>query len=90
MNKSELIERIASSADISKASAGRALDAGLAAIMEALRQGEAVSLPGFGGFAVATRAARNGRNPRTGEVIHIQSAKIVKFKPGKELKEAVN
>ena len=90
MNKSELIEAIAESADISKASAGRALDGMIDAISKALKQGEQVSLIGFGTFAVKERAARTGRNPRTGEEITIAASKIPGFKAGKALKDAVN
>lgn len=90
MNKSELIEAIAQSADISKASAGRALDAALDTIQAALAQGQEVSLVGFGAFYTSQREARSGRNPRTGEVIRIEAAKVPKFRPGKALKDAVN
>ncbi|SMB26748.1 HU, DNA-binding transcriptional regulator, beta subunit [Sterolibacterium denitrificans] len=90
MNKSELIEAIAQSADISKASAGRALDAALDTIQAALAQGREVSLVGFGAFYTTQREARSGRNPRTGEVIRIEAAKVPKFRPGKALKDAVN
>ncbi len=90
MNKSELIEAIAESADLTKADAGRALDAVIDAITEALKKGDTVSLVGFGSFAVKERAERQGRNPQTGEVITIQAAKIPSFRPGKALKDAVN
>ena len=90
MNKSELIEAIAKSADISKAAAGRALDATVESIKKALKKGDTVSLVGFGTFKVAKRAARNGRNPRTGETIKIKAAKVPKFSAGKGLKDAVN
>lgn len=90
MNKSELIDAIAVSADISKASAGRALDAAIEAIKSSLQQGGEVTLVGFGTFYVDERAARNGRNPRTGETIEIKAAKIPKFRVGKALKDAVN
>ena len=89
-NKSELVDAIAISADISKASAGRALDAAIRAIQESLMKGEQVNLVGFGTFYVGERAARNGRNPRTGETINIKAAKIPKFRAGKGLKDAVN
>ena len=90
MNKSELIEHIADKADISKAAAGRALDAMIGGVTTTLKKGGTVSLVGFGTFAVTKRAARTGRNPRTGAAIKIKSAKVPKFKPGKALKDAVN
>jgi DNA-binding protein HU-beta len=90
VNKSELVEAIAKSADISKASAGRALDAALDAIKTALKKGDEVSLVGFGLFCVDERAARAGRNPSTGEAITIKAAKVPKFRAGKGLKDAVN
>ena len=90
MNKSELIDAIASGADISKAAAARALDSALDAITEALRKGDQVTLVGFGSFAVKERAARTGRNPQTGKEIKIEAAKVPGFKPGKALKDAVN
>lgn len=89
MNKSELIDAIADSADLSKAGAGRALDAATAAIAGALAKGDTVSLVGFGTFSVSERAARKGRNPRTGEEITIAASKTPKFKAGKALKDAV-
>ena len=90
MNKSELIDEIARSADISKAAAGRALDATVEAVKKSLKQGDSVTLLGFGTFLVGKRAARTGRNPRTGEAIKIKAAKIPKFRAGKGLKDAVN
>ena len=90
MNKQELIERIAESADISKASAGRALDAMLDSEPGAVQEGETVVLVGFGTFTVRERAARTGRNPQTGEEIKIDAAKVPAFKAGKALKDAVN
>lgn len=90
MNKSELIEAIAASADISKAAAGRALDAVTDSITDALKEGDQVALVGFGTFLVKDRAARTGRNPQTGNPIDIPAAKIPSFKPGKGLKDAVN
>lgn len=90
MNKSELIEHIAKQADISKAAAGRALDAAVGAIRTTLKKNGSVSISGFGTFAVTKRAARAGRNPRTGAAIKIKSAKVPKFRPGKALKDAVN
>ena len=90
MNKSELIDRIAEDADISKASAGRALDAALDAITDSLKEADPVSLVGFGTFLVRERAARSGRNPQTGATIQIAAAKVPAFKPGKALKYALN
>ncbi len=90
MNKSELIDAIAEKADISKAAAGRALDATLDAITGALKEGDQVTLIGFGTFLVRERASRVGRNPRTGEAMTIAAAKIPSFKAGKALKDAVN
>ena len=90
MNKSELIDAIADSADISKAAAGRALDATVDAVKKALKKGDMVTLVGFGSFYVGKRAARTGRNPRTGASIKIKAAKVPKFRAGKELKDAIN
>ncbi|MFN3594884.1 MAG: HU family DNA-binding protein [Thiobacillaceae bacterium] len=90
MNKSELIDAIAASADISKAAAGRALDGAMEAIKKALKKGDMVTLVGFGTFYVGKRAARTGRNPRTGAAIKIKAAKVPKFRAGKALKDAVN
>jgi DNA-binding protein HU-beta len=90
VNKSELIEHIAQRADISKAAAARALDAMIVGVTATLRQGEPVALAGFGTFAVTHRAARTGRNPRTGAVIRIRAANTPKFRPGKALLEALN
>ncbi|MCH4562752.1 MULTISPECIES: HU family DNA-binding protein [Halomonas] len=90
MNKSELIEAIAASADIPKAAASRALDAMVETVAESLKKGESVSLVGFGTFAVKERAARTGRNPQTGQPIEISAAKVPSFKAGKALKDSVN
>ena len=90
MNKSELIDNIASAAGISKAAAGRALDAVTTAVKKTLKKGGTVTLVGFGTFSVGKRAARIGRNPQTGAEIKIKAAKVPKFRPGKALKEAVN
>ncbi|MGD2006890.1 MAG: HU family DNA-binding protein [Cellvibrionales bacterium] len=90
MNKNELIDAIAEEADLSKASAGRALDAALGAITEALKKQDTVSLVGFGTFSVKHRAAREGRNPRSGETIQIAASNAPGFKAGKALKDAVN
>ncbi|MGQ9830787.1 MAG: HU family DNA-binding protein [Thermochromatium sp.] len=89
MNKSELIEKMAEAADISKAAAGRALDAFTDSIAVALKRGDTVSLVGFGTFSLKERAARTGRNPQTGAIIEIKASKTPSFKPGKALKEAV-
>lgn len=89
-NKSDLIEAIAKSADLSKAAAGRALDATLASIATSLQKGKPVALVGFGTFYTADRAARTGRNPQTGAAINIDAAKVPKFRAGKGLKDAVN
>ena len=90
MNKSELIELVAAKADISKSSAGDALDAVLEGITGALKKGDSVTFVGFGTFSVIERAARDGRNPRTGETIKIPASKLAKFKAGKALKDALN
>ncbi len=90
MNKSELIDAIADSADISKAAAGRALDAAVEAVKKALKKNDMVTLVGFGTFYVGKRAARTGRNPRTGASIKIKAAKVPKFRAGKGLKDAIN
>jgi DNA-binding protein HU-beta len=90
MNKTEIIDHIARSADISKAAAGRALDAAVSAIKTAMKKGSMVTLVGFGTFYVGKRAARTGRNPRTGDAIKIKAARVPKFRAGKALKDAVN
>jgi len=90
VNKTELIDHIAGSADISKAAATRAIDALVAAVKTTLKKNGTVTLVGFGTFAVGKRAARTGRNPRTGAAIKIKAAKVPKFRPGKALKDAVN
>ena len=90
VNKSELIDAIAASADLPKAAAGRALDATLEAVTKALQNNESVALVGFGTFSVKERAARTGRNPQTGQPIEIAAATLPTFKPGKALKDAVN
>jgi DNA-binding protein HU-beta len=90
VNKSELIDAITQDADLSKAAAGRALDAVINAVTGALKDGESVSLVGFGTFSVKARAARAGRNPQTGATIQIAAANIPSFKAGKALKDAVN
>lgn len=90
MNKGELVEAIAKTAGLSKAQAESALNATLHAITQALAKGNSVALVGFGTFTVAKRAARKGKNPRTGEVIKIPARKVARFKPGKALSDAVN
>ncbi|PAJ73141.1 DNA-binding protein HU [Pseudoalteromonas sp. NBT06-2] len=90
MNKSQLIDQMASSADISKAAAGRALDSFINSVSDALKEGDSVALVGFGTFSVRERAARTGRNPQTGAAIEIAAATIPAFKAGKSLKDAVN
>ncbi|MDR0775114.1 MAG: HU family DNA-binding protein [Azonexus sp.] len=90
MNKTELIDQIAAAAEISKAAAGRALDATVAAVTDALKKGDTVNLVGFGTFYVGERAARTGRNPRTGDTLEIKAAKSPKFRAGKSLKDALN
>lgn len=90
MNKSELIDAVAAAADLSKSDAGAAVDAVVATITKALSEGDAVSLIGFGTFKVSERAARTGRNPRTGDEIDIPARKVPTFTSGKALKDAVN
>ena len=90
VNKTELIDAVAEGADISKAAATRALDTVLDSISKSLANGDQVTLVGFGTFSVKDRAARTGRNPRTGEPIDIPAAKVPGFKAGKALKDAVN
>ena len=90
MNKSELIEHMAKHADISKAAATRALDALIVGVKTTLKKNNSVSVVGFGTFVVTKRAARAGRNPRTGAAIKIKSSKVPKFRPGKALRDALN
>lgn len=89
MNKAELIDQLALDTDLPKAAAAKALDAVLNRIGEALSNGDPVVLLGFGNFVVKERAARKGRNPKTGEVIEIKAAKTITFKAGKALKDKV-
>jgi DNA-binding protein HU-beta len=89
VNKTDMIDHIATQADISKAAATRALEAFVGGVKTALKKGNSVSLVGFGTFTVTKRQARTGRNPRTKEVIKIKAAKVPKFRPGKALKEAL-
>ncbi|CAM3244957.1 DNA-binding protein HU-beta [Xenorhabdus nematophila] len=90
MNKSQLIDKIAADVNISKAAAGRVVDAFISSVSEALKDGDDVALVGFGTFSVRERAARTGRNPQTGKEIKIAAAKVPAFRSGKGLKDAVN
>ncbi|KZX80718.1 DNA-binding protein HU [Oleiphilus sp. HI0009] len=90
MNKQQLIDNIADQSDISKAAAGRALDAFIDSVSDALSKGDSVQLIGFGTFLIRERAARTGRNPKTGEELHIAASKAPSFKPGAALKTACN
>lgn len=90
MNKTELVEFIATQADLSKAKAAEALDAFVEAVTTSLKKGKDVTLVGFGTFTISKRAARTGRNPQTGATIKIAASKAPKFRPGKSLKDAVN
>lgn len=89
MNKSQLIEAIADKTDMTKAASGEVLDAVLEAIQEAVAAGEAVTLVGFGTFKAAARAAREGKNPRTGETVNIPATTVPRFTPGAGFKEKV-
>ncbi len=89
MRKNELAAAVAERAGLSKTDAGWLINVILDQLMEALERGETVSLPGFGSFAPSTRAARTGRNPKTGEPMQIAASRSVQFRPGKGLKEAV-
>jgi DNA-binding protein HU-beta len=90
MNKSELAEAVASAAELNRQTATRAVDAMLDALSAALARGEGVNIAGFGSFAVKERAARTGRNPRTGETLEIAASRSVAFKAGKALKDALS
>ena len=90
MNKAQMVEHVAKAADISKAAAGRAVDALIAAVKSTLKKNGSVTLVGFGTFRVAKRKPRTGRNPRTNQPIRIPAAKVPKFAPGKAFKDAVN
>lgn len=90
MNKAELIDAVASSADLSRADATRAVDAVIDTVTDTLRKGDSVTLVGFGTFEVRARAARAGRNPQTGETIQIKASNSPAFKAGKAFKDAVN
>lgn len=89
MTKAELVERMAKDARITKKAAEAALDSFTMCVRDSLRRGKRVGLVGFGTFSVGRRAARNGRNPQTGETIKIKAAKVPRFKPGKVLKDAI-
>ena len=89
MNKSDLVDSVASATDMSKADAARAVDATIGAIGDALGNGDSVALVGFGTFSVRHRAARDGRNPQTGAPMHIPASKVPGFKAGKALKDKV-
>jgi len=90
MNKAELIDKIAKDADITKAEANEALDSFTNTVIGSLKKGDRVTLVGFGTFSVSDRAARNGRNPQTGEVIKIKARKVPKFKAGKEFSTRIS
>ena len=90
MNKAELVDAISAETKLTKADAGRALEAFVTATTKALKKGDRVALVGFGSFSVAKRAARTGRNPQTGKAIKIAAKKVAKFKAGAELKKTVN
>jgi DNA-binding protein HU-beta len=90
MNKGELIEAVAAAADLTKADATKAVEAFVDTVTRALKKGDQVSILGFGSFAVKSRAARQGRNPKTGETIEIAASRVPGFKAGKALKDAVN
>jgi|SRR6185437_4328740 len=89
MNKGELIDQIAKDSGITKGQANDALDSLTGAVVASLKKGDTVTLVGFGTFSVSNRAARNGRNPQTGETIKIKAAKVPKFKPGKDFKDKI-
>ena len=90
MNKTDLVDAVATDAELTKADAARAVDAVINSVTKALKNGDAVTLVGFGTFQVRKRAARTGRNPKTGETIKIKASKNPAFKAGKALKDAVN
>jgi DNA-binding protein HU-beta len=90
MNKTELIDTVAANANLTKTDAGNAVDAVFDSITKTLADGDQVALVGFGTFSVSDRAARTGRNPRTGETINIAATRVPKFKAGKGLKDTVN
>ncbi len=90
MNKGELIDAVAAAADLTKSDATKAVEAFVDTVTRALKKGDQVSIVGFGSFSVKARAARQGRNPKTGETITIRASKVPGFKAGKALKDAVN
>jgi len=89
MNKSELVEAIANGSGVTKAAASKVLDMFMATVIDVLKSGDQIVLPGFGSFSTGHRSARTGRNPQTGKTIQIKAARVAKFKAGKKLKEAV-
>ena len=89
MNKSELVDAIASSSGLTKADASRVLETFMTTVTDALKSGDQVVIPGFGSFSTGNRSARTGRNPQTGKTIQIKASRVAKFKAGKNLKEAV-
>jgi len=90
MNKAEIVDAVAECAGLSKAEAGRAVEAMTDVIARVLKKGDSITIVGFGTFSVRQRAARSGRNPQTGEAIEIRASRLPIFKPGKALKDAVN
>jgi DNA-binding protein HU-beta len=90
VNKAEMIDEIAQAAEISKSAAERAIDALVGAVKSSLKKGDDVTLVGFGTFYASDRAARTGRNPRTGETLQIAASRVPKFRAGKALKDAIN
>jgi DNA-binding protein HU-beta len=90
MNKADIIEHIAQSAEVSKSAAGRTVDALVSAVKTCLKKDQMVTLAGFGTFYVGKRQARSGRNPRTGEALKIAASRVPKFRAGKALKDAIN
>jgi DNA-binding protein HU-beta len=90
VNKADLVEAVSKSTDLSKSASEKAIDAAVAAIRSSLKRGQSVTLVGFGTFRVSKRAARTGRNPRTGEEIKIKASRVPKFSAGKALKDALN
>lgn len=90
MNKADFVEAVADGAELTKADAGRAVDAMIAAITKALKKGDTVTLVGFGTFSVRKRGARTGRNPRTGEHVSVEKKSVPFFKTGKEMRERLN
>lgn len=90
MNKTEVIKRVAEVADMNQAMSSKALDALCAVVMECLKDGQEIAFPGLGKFSVSARAERKGRNPKTGDEIIIAARKVVRFQPGKDLRDAIN